>query len=514
MQKTCNKPKALDKKLENSLQASSTPSKIDLSRLKIKADIAPRVSSNQLAQMQLSQNLPNSQAQLATQLPPQIYEIESSPDLDHLSSLNESLLKERNITQVDAEDLSYKEQDGSSFSTGNGIAGGTPAITLPVSSSLPKISLPAPEDPRVRQQTQLSNQPKLPQLHVESEKEGQLDDVLQIEPTVYIDPISNQGYFQVDITLDARSSRLISRPKEILFLLDTSSSIRYDQFKSFVYSIRQGILALNHQDKFNIVTFSTKDTRCFTQYVHANQANMEQAFDFLDNIQRGGKTDIYASIYKYVREKNSSLPRIIYLASDGNVTQRGSYQGVEVISRLTAFNENKKTAIFAISNGDEVNPFLLDLLTLRNRGYSLRQEDASKSTDFFENFIKTYSDTVVNNLSYHFSSNINTENIFPRKLPDLYRGGTVTIYGRFDPQIQQSTLVQVRGTGAKGNEEITFKIHFNKAKKGSPMLAQSWAHRKILFLLGKLTDNTNNSAVRKQLKGLMNKYKIPIPYQI
>ena len=68
--------------------------------------------------------------------------------------------------------------------------------------------------------------------------------------------------------------------------------------------------------------------------------------------------------------------------------------------------------------------------------------------------------------------------------------------------------------GANGPEEITFKVNFNESMRGDASLAQNWAHYKILNLLGKLTDDPNNFEIKNQLKGMVNKYNIPIPYEL
>ena len=505
----------LDQELKNALRPSISPAKVKLEDLKINADIAPKVDSSALAKLQMKKSAQIPGQSLSTQLPPQIYEIKPQLSDQHLSEANKSLIDKRveNTDDVGNQALSFKANDGQGIS-GSSIGGSSaPSITLPVNSIRPSINLSPPSDPRGQNSLNLINKPSLPQISVNESSQGQLDDVLKITPKVYVDPRDQQGYFQVDITLDKNSKRLISQAKEIMFILDTSTSIRYEQFNNFTYAIKKGIENLSPQDRFNIVTFNVKDRRCFPNYAPANDENIAMALEFLDNTKRGGKTDVYKSLRPYIAQRSQSqYPRIIYLASDGNTTTRGGVEGVEIISKITQDNQ-ARTSIFAISNGDDTSPFLLDLLTLRNRGYSILQEEPEGSGLMFENFIKTYSDTVVSKLNYRFSSQIDHDEIFPRELPHLYRGGTLSIYGQFKSG-QQSTLVQVKGVGAKGPEEITFKIDFKKSAKGKATLAQNWAHHKILYLLGELTDNPNNTTIKTQLRNLVNKYNIPIPYEI
>ena len=131
----------------------------------------------------------------------------------------------------------------------------------------------------------------------------------------------------------------------------------------------------------------------------------------------------------------------------------------------------------------------------------------------FKNFIKAHSDIVVSNLNYQFSGHIDTAEIFPKELPHLYRGGTLSIYGKFNPS-EKNSLVQIRGLGLEREEEITFKVNFSEAQKSSPLLAKNWAHRKILALLGELTENPKDREIKKALQDLVIEYQIPIPYNL
>ncbi|WDE97873.1 VWA domain-containing protein [Lentisphaera profundi] len=507
--------KELENELKNALRPSLTPAKIDLNDLKINADIAPKVDSSSLAELQMHKSSQIPGQSLSTQLPPQIYEIKPLISNKHLSEANKSLIDQRlpDSDDIATEPLSFKANQGNGIDGSGSGTLSTPSITLPVNSIRPTIQLSAPTDPRKQNSLSLINKPSLPQISVNEQTQGQLDDVLKITPQTYIDPRDQQGYFRVDITLDKNSKRLISQAKEIMFILDTSTSIRYQQFTNFTYAIKKGIESLSPQDRFNIVTFNIKDRRCFPDYAPANEQNITRALDFLSNTKRGGKTDVYKSLRPYISQGTKrGYPRIIYLASDGNTTRRGGIEGVEIISKITQENQ-ARTSIFAISNGDDTSPFLLDLLTLRNRGFSTLQEEPEGSGLMFENFIKTYSDTVVSQLNYRFSSQIDSDEIFPKELPHLYRGGTLSIYGKFNPN-QNSTLVQVKGQGAKGLEEITFKIDFKKSAQGGASLAQNWGHHKILYLLGELTDDPTDTNIKNQLRHLVNKFNIPIPYEI
>ena len=216
----------LDQELKNALRPSITPAKVKLEDLKINADIAPKVDSTSLAKLQMKKSAQIPGQSLSTQLPPQIYEIKPQLADQHLSEANKSLIDKRvdNTDDVGNQALSFKANDGQGIS-GSSIGGNSaPSITLPVNSIRPSINLTPPSDPRGQNSLNLIKKPSLPQISVNESSQGQLDDVLKIIPKVYVDPRDQQGYFQVDITLDKNSKRLISQAKEIMFIFYVNES--------------------------------------------------------------------------------------------------------------------------------------------------------------------------------------------------------------------------------------------------------------------------------------------------
>ena len=445
---------------------------------------------------------------LLTSLPPQIYEIK--PVQKHLSRANTSHEDKRFNKKDPFSQTSPTRWSSNTTSSSTG----TPHLALPIRTTRPGLSLSAPDKPSLNGgSSALDKKPALPNISPKEKERGQLDDVLSISPFVYIDKEKQQGYFQIDISLNQKSTRLQSLNKEILFLLDTSTSISKAQLHSFTFAIEKSLEGLQANDFFNIVSFTTKNKYLFNNYVPASKTNKQTAREFLAKARSRGKTDVYRSLRPFITQKQSSkIPRIIYLATDGVTTSFRGFEGSEIIRRSTADNTNG-TSIFTLSCGEDSDAFLLDLLTLRNRGFSLRRPIVEGSDQLFKKFIKTHSDIVVSNLSYQFSGHINTAEIFPKELPHLYRGGTLSIYGKFNPS-EKNSLVQIRGLGLEREEEITFKVNFSTAQKSSPLLAKNWAHRKILALLGELTENPKNREVKKALQDLVIEYQIPIPYNL
>ena len=502
-------------KIPNKVSPSTSFSKqpLDISKIKITAQLPQQIKSSQIAQATLQQDSKALKQDLLTSLPPQIYEIKPEQVKTQLSQANISKEKQR-FNKKDPFAQTSSRRWSSQTKGGSPNAVPTPELKLSIGTTRPSISLAPPSDPNLRGgSSSLTNNPQTPKITPQKVPSGKLDDVLSIHPFVYVDEERGQGYFQIDISLNKESTRLQSLNKEILFLLDTSTSISKKQLQSFTYAIDQSLKDLKASDRFNIVSFTTKNKYLFSNYVNASEANKKSARAFLQAARSRGKTDVYRSLRPFVQQTNkSNTPRIIYLATDGVTTTFRGYEGSEIIRHTTADNKDK-TSIFTLSCGDDSDAFLLDLLTLRNQGYSLRRPQVEGADQLFKNFIKTHSDIVVSKLQYQFSGHIDTEEIFPKQLPHLYRGGTLSLYGKFDPK-SKSSIVQIRGQGLERNEEITFKVDFSTAQKSSELLAKNWAHRKILALLGELTENPKDSSIKSQLQGLVIEHQIPVPYNL
>ena len=376
-----------------------------------------------------------------------------------------------------------------------------------------KMRMPTMESSTTAHPPVAKNVPELVTLtKVKSPKEKMkvLDSALAADARLYRDPKTGQSFFQIEITFND-DKPIESIPKDILFLLDASSSIPFSKLEEFKKGIKLGFSYLGAEDRYNIVTFREKPKSLFSKFVSVTNDRLQKTQRFIDSTSSSGKTDIYAGLAPFVSvtRDDPNRPSLIILVSDGRTTTGLKLQDRELIRRI--FQENKSgISIFSFSAGRKANLFLMDFLSYQNRGYSFHVEKREKASHHLMEFIETLSDIVIADLTYKTTGNMQAE-IYPKKLPHLFRRRPLTLFGKLTPGTHE-IAVQIIGKNKNGEkEELVKRISLNTATPGGPELVKQWALQKIYHLLG-TNIQKNSFESESEINNLALKYHIDIPY--
>jgi len=339
---------------------------------------------------------------------------------------------------------------------------------------------------------------------------GELDSLLNVQVYTY-EAATGDGYFRMDISPNLRSDSLNSISKDMLFLIDCSSSISQATLGTF----RDGVIAaldyLHPRDRFNIVSFRERPEPLFADFVPVQDSYITEARNYLRRLMRGGGTDVYAGLAPYVELDQQANPRPlnVFLLSDGQSTVENKLDNDTLIRRIASGNRND-VSIYAFSVGTNVNLFLMDFLAYSNRGQSLHEREMRNFQQQLVNFIASHSDLIVEDLHYRITDGM-TETIFPRKLQHLYRGKTLSIYGRYGRGTRQMA-VQIIGRDASGNlKELVFRTDLNNARQAGSGLARDWAAQKVFHLISEQTLQTGMDH-SQEIRRLAQQFGFHIPY--
>ena len=348
-------------------------------------------------------------------------------------------------------------------------------------------------------------------IDVEDEEELLVfDNFIEVKTQVYRDYENLRGYYEVALIPTQDSERLPEVPKDIIFVLDTSASINQYKLQKFKKALAKSLSLLKKDDRFNIVSFKTGAKSCFEDFTAPTEESIEEGKKFLRKLRSSGRTDVYASVKPYIESIKTTVERpvLLFLISDGQSTVNKKAAS-EVIKLLT--EENKaKVSISAFSCGDDIDTFLLDFLTFRNRGYSLPTHNERIADAKLLEYLTKTSRVIISDLK-HTVDNELLKDVYPRSLPHMYKGQTLKVYGSF-PLEKKEMIIRILGKSGRGKEDILFKVNFSKNLTEDKNIARNWASKKILDLLGYL-DNTNRAKVLTEIKELSQKFDIVIPYQ-
>ena len=353
--------------------------------------------------------------------------------------------------------------------------------------------------------------PEIPPLYIQPDQSSRyfsLNQFLSVELFVYHVPGDPKGYFLVRIRPNERSKELPVMSKDIVFVLDASASMGRRTLSQLKTGLKLCLVELREDDLFNVVGFKRNIIQYQPGLVPANPLNIQEAIDFVDELEPSGRTDIYNSLKPISRlARGADHPFIILLFSDGRPNV-GVVDSRSIINDLSA-NLKVNSSIFAFGAGGGMNKYLLDLLSYRNKGFVKFSQDFGRIVDQIESMDNAISDPLLINLSGDYS-NISLYDVFPKTLPDLYRGGEILIYGRYTDQEKFS--FRIIGEARSERKEFVIELDFPEEDNGPATLPQLWAFRKIYDIIGQMSLQGETPDLLQEIRRISETYDVKTPY--
>jgi hypothetical protein len=171
----------------------------------------------------------------------------------------------------------------------------------------------------------------------------------------------------------------------------------------------------------------------------------------------------------------------------------------------------ERTSIFAFGGGRTVNQYMLDLLAYRNKGESYVTDQIDSIKSDLPDFFGELSDPILVECRTDYGS-IDEDSVFPKQIPDFYKGRAVTVYGRFDPRNDREFAMRLTGRAGDRKKEVVFKADLSKAASGNADIAKEWAFRKIYYLIGETCRLGETPQLLEERRALSQKYDIKTSY--
>ena len=297
--------------------------------------------------------------------------------------------------------------------------------------------------------------------------------------------------------------------KDITFVLDVSGSMVGDKMKQAKKALLYCINNLNRDDRFDIIRFSTEAYSLFDKVVDASEANIKKAEKFINDLKAVGGTNIEEALNLALKEKEKgNQTHLIVFITDGKPTI-GETSDEKLVKKIENFNR-EKTRIFTFGIGNEINTYLLDKITeLTNayRTYIAEKEDIEVKVS---NFYDKVQSPVLTNLSLAFSGGIKTYQTYPSNMPDLFKGSSLTIFGRYSGN--GSSRITLTGRLKNENKSFTLNADFSNDNDEYDFIPPLWASRRIGYLLDQIRLNGEDKELVDEITQLARENGIVTPY--
>jgi Ca-activated chloride channel homolog len=296
--------------------------------------------------------------------------------------------------------------------------------------------------------------------------------------------------------------------KDFIFVCDTSGSMMADEkMEQARKALKFCIGSLNDGDRFNIIAFSG-DVRKFSKtLVDFNKGAKDQAEAYVNEMKARGGTafDEAVGAALEVAKDSKNVPMIVVL-TDGNPTI-GEQNVKTILANARKANKNN-TRVFVFGVGYDVNTKLLDLLAEEHRGVREYVKPKEKIEVKVSAFYTKIANPVLSDIAVDFGD-VDVEQVYPKKLPDLFHGGQLTMLGRY----KKSGAGNITLKGKVGDEakSFTYAVKFLDTNDDE-YLPRIWALRKVAYLLDEIRLHGEKKEIVEEVTRLGKLHGILTPY--
>jgi len=324
------------------------------------------------------------------------------------------------------------------------------------------------------------------------------------DPAYLADP---DGFFMLLLAPrpDAVSNRIA---KDIILVLDHSGSMEGEKFQQAQEALKFILGNLNQEDRFNIISFSTSVETFARNLRPAQEAST--AIEWINRQSAVGSTDINRALLEAAAMSDGEHPTYVIFLTDGLPTE-GEIDSTKIINNFSR-SAPEDLRLFAFGVGYDVDTYLLDSLTQEHHGNSTYVKPGDRLDEILSAFYSKISTPVLTNLSLDFG-NLNTYDIYPSPLPDLFAGSQIVVTGRYSG----SSTTNITLKGQINGQTQTFKFSeqvfpLNSIDPIVSNLPRLWATRKIGYLLSQIRLHGPDQESIDQIVRLSIRFGIVTPY--
>lgn len=321
------------------------------------------------------------------------------------------------------------------------------------------------------------------------------------------------GFFLLTISPKDTVSEQEYVAKDVVFVLDTSGSMaEAGKMEKARAALLFGVRSLRPADRFNVINFAGEEHLMTTGLLQADAAGREKGERFIAQLRPVGGTNINGALLAAMQQfDRAERPRLLVFLTDGLPTV-----GETKIERI---NENVRSArasgvrLFTFGVGYDVNTALLDKLAADNGGVAEYVEPKEDLEVKVSNFFTKINHPVLTNLALDMGG-VESDLVYPREMPDIFRGTQLTLIGRYRNERDLDHVV-LRLTGRAGEATRSFayqNLSFPLNTERNEFLPRLWATRRVGWLMEQIRTNGEQKELTDEIVDLGTRYGIVTPY--
>lgn len=290
--------------------------------------------------------------------------------------------------------------------------------------------------------------------------------VMQLQPEK-----AGSGYFTLSVYPPV-APPTETPPRELVFVVDTSGSMSGDPLDTAKGAMRRLLDEMQPDDAFQVVRFAGSAASMGDALIPATPEHVEQALDFVDDMNGGGGTEMLTGIRAALElPHRPDRVRMVMFMTDG-------YIGFEeqVLALIDDQVSDADAHVFALGVGSSVNRYLLDGMARVGHGSAIYVDVGESPESVVERFYEQVRAPSLSNLSVDWG-HMRVFQAVPDPLPDLFAGRPLVLFGRYAGAVP--SRVTLRGNYGAKEVEIDVPVRVAAKREQTSALASLWARQTI-----------------------------------
>ena len=324
-----------------------------------------------------------------------------------------------------------------------------------------------------------------------------------------------QGYFLLMISPKEDWADQEYSAKDVVFVVDTSGSMaeegKMDKARS---ALLYGVRILRPQDRFNVISFAGEEHLMENGLIAADDKGRQRGEAFVKALKPVGGTNINQSLLASLgqfSENNHGRPKIVVFLTDGLPTV-GETKVERIVDNVRKASK-AGVRLFTFGVGYDVNTALLDKLAAENGGTADYVEPKEDLEVKVSNFFAKVNYPVLTDLKLDMAG-AKTDLVYPRGIPDLFRGSQVMLIGRYsNDESLEAVRLTLSGQASGSTRTYTYdNLRFPLRNENNDYLPRLWATRRVGWLMEQVRSNGEQKELRDEIVDLGTRYGIVTPY--
>ncbi len=282
-----------------------------------------------------------------------------------------------------------------------------------------------------------------------------------------------EKFFLMMIQPPKRIARDQMPPREYVFIVDVSGSMRgfpLDVSKKLMRDLLRGLRPV---DRFNILFFAGGSYQLSAASIPASSDNINRALRVLGERRGGGGTNLLAALRRALAMPHSrGTSRTFVALTDGYVT-------VEAEAFRLVREKLGEANFFAFGIGSSVNRHLIEGLARAGMGEPFVVLDQSQAGQESRRFGRMVSTPALTDIKVSFSG-LDAYDVEPLAVPDLLAERPLVIFGKY--RGDGDGTISVRGSSGAGPYNKTLRATSFAPRKEHSALRYLWARHRVRTL--------------------------------